>query len=296
MLKKIHHLWYENQKNRQNLPALCLIGAPDDQGIRNVGGRLGANQGPDVIRKTLEGFMLGSYGELNMVYLDRGFDVKPSHDELRKAVSQSLKKRIHPIVLGGGHDYGYPHIAGAADFFGNNVALINVDAHFDVRPVGPEGITSGSPFFLALENKVINPKNFVEFGIQEHCNDISFTKYLEKKKVSIIYLDELQKSNSIKTFSSLLKAFSKKKQKIVVSFDVDSVAQSFAPGVSAPQAEGFTSAEFLAMARLSGECPDVVTVGFFEFSPPLDHDGKTARLVATAIHRYASGFSRRGGI
>lgn len=306
MLKRIRHHW--KHEGRQNSPAstnsVVFIGAPDDRGVMNVGGRLGAGHGPAAIRQTLSQFMLGMTGALGKLDIYEGFDVaveetiEKTHQNVRSAVSHSLSSGRLPIVLGGGHDFGFPHVAGVHDFFNaknqSKLALINVDAHLDVRPPNEQGITSGSPFYLMLESKMVSPQRFHEFGIQEHCNDESYYRYVAERKVNVHMLDDLRaaKGGSMERFRKILKSL--KNVKTVVSFDVDAVQMAFAPGVSAPQADGFTPAEFLAMASLCGESPNVVSIGFFEAAPSLDEGQKTVRLIATAIHRFLSAYSRRG--
>ncbi len=249
----------------------------------------------------LSQFMLGLDGAVGRLELYRGIDtaqgetIEQGHAALRRAVSTDLKAGVMPIVLGGGHDYGYPHVAGAFDALGEKVALINIDAHLDVRPPGPQGITSGSPFFLALEAGMLKGSNFVEFGIQEHCNDEIFYSYAIKKGVEVVMLEKARAGKgAVRNLEALLEKYSKRGFKVVVSFDVDAVQMAFAPAVSAPQTDGFTPAEFLGMAELCGENPCVATIGFFELAPALDESQRTVRLVATSIHRFLSGFSRRG--
>ncbi|MBI2605832.1 MAG: arginase family protein [Deltaproteobacteria bacterium] len=310
MPKKIKDCWAEKSPNSpgRSAPARAgarraveLLGAPDDRGVLNVGGRLGANRGPAAARRALSQFMLGMDGAVGRVRLGRGFDVAPglsieeAHQALREAVADALRSGVAPLVLGGGHDYGYPHVAGAFDALGAKIALINVDAHLDVRP--PEGglITSGSPFFLALESGVVRPRNFVEFGIQEHCNDAGFGEYIRKKRAKVVMLNEARaaRGGAVAYFERLVAGFIRKKMRVVVSFDVDSVQMAHAPGVSAPQADGFTASEFLGMAAVCGEYRGVATIGFFELAPALDLGGMTARLVATAMHRYLSALGRQ---
>jgi formiminoglutamase len=249
----------------------------------------------------LAGFMLGIDGAIGRVELHQGYDVDPGptieagHASIRQAVSRSIEGQFVPIVIGGGHDYGYPHAAGASDVFGGKIAVINVDAHLDVRAPTPEGITSGSPFYLALEEGVMAPENFIEFGIQEHCNAEPLYTYLMKKKVRIIGLDEARSGEgAAKKLENLIVKFAREGLRTVVSFDVDSVQAAHAPGVSAPQCDGFTPDEFLSMARLAGENPSVPTIGFFELAPSLDDNSqRTTRLVVTALHRFLCGLSRR---
>jgi formiminoglutamase len=301
MIKKIKNHWIDGVPSRQiSPPSAILIGAPDDRGVLNVGGRLGAGHGPAATRAMLANFMLGIEGAIGRVELYKGADIaigetiEEGHSALRTAVHQSLSSGTTPIVIGGGHDYGYPHIAGASDFFKGKVALINCDAHLDVRPPTAEGITSGSPFYLALENRVIRPASFVEFGIQEHCNDESHYRYLKKLGVKTLSLSDVRQGRgAIEAFKKLVAQYSRKGLKTIVSFDVDSVQMAHAPGVSAPLCDGFTPEELLAMASFCGECRDVASIGFFELAPPLDENQKTTRLVATAIHRFLSGLSLR---
>ncbi|MBI3541850.1 MAG: formimidoylglutamase [Deltaproteobacteria bacterium] len=307
MVKRIKQHWRKGLVTgqlsaRQNTPrAAELVGAPDDRGVLNVGGRLGAGHGPQAIRSMLSQFMLGMDGAVGRIELFEGRDCDPGatiedgHRAVRRAVQAALLSGAVPIVLGGGHDYGYPHFGGVHDALGNKLALINVDAHLDVRPPGDEGITSGSPFYLALEEGILKPSRFVEFGIQEHCNDQVYHQYLKNKSVDIQLLDECRAGKgTLHNFQRAVASFGKRGLKTVVSFDVDAVQMAFAPAVSAPQADGFTPAELLAMAEWCGTRDEVVSIGFFELAPSLDENQKTSRLVATAIHRFLCGLSRRG--
>ena len=46
------------------------------------------------------------------------------------------------------------------------IGVINIDAHFDVRPKKEGKVHSGSPFRMLLENSNFQGKNFVEFATQ----------------------------------------------------------------------------------------------------------------------------------
>jgi arginase family enzyme len=278
----------QKPKNKLNID---LIGAPDDRGVMNVGGRIGAAFGPKFIKEKflqmgegIDGALknLIIHHEKNAQYLET---IEKSHESLKEMVTESLKKNFFPVVLGGGHDYGYPHVAAVTEVFGvENVALINIDAHLDLRRVIDNKITSGSPFFLALENKAILGKNFIEFGIQPHCNSEELKNYALEKGVKIIPFKEA----SVLLFKDFLENFTKQGKKIVVSFDLDSVSMAWSMGVSAPQAEGFSASQILEMSELVGSCSNVVSIGYFEVAPDLDFLGKTVLLTATALHRFCS--------
>src|SRR5206468_3275101 len=103
-----------------------------------------------------------------------------------------ISTRTRTIVVGGGHDHGYSQLAGIARAFpGKSVGCINVDAHLDVRkPKSDREITSGSPFYLALESGVLKPDNLVEFGIQSQCNSPELWAYVREKRARIVPFEE----------------------------------------------------------------------------------------------------------
>jgi formiminoglutamase len=73
---------------------------------------------------------------------------------------------------------------------------------------------------------------------------------------------------------------------IVVSLDLDAASLAFAPGVSAPQAEGFSSNDIIEMMEEAGRQEKVQSLGIFELCPPHDIDEHTARLAATAAWHF----------
>jgi arginase family enzyme len=160
-----------------------------------------------------------------------------------------------------------------------------VDAHLDVRKPAPL-ITSGSPFYLAIEAGVVEPSKFVEFGIQSHCNDASLWDYVESRQVEVVSFTALRNGKAAQAFEWALKKLAQSCDAVVLSLDIDAAAQAFAPGVSAPQAEGFTSSDILEIAEIAGRHEKCVSLGIFELNPEHDLDDRTARLAATAAFHF----------
>jgi arginase family enzyme len=200
------------------------------------------------------------------------------------------------LVVGGGHDHGYSQLLGVSEALaGRKLGCINLDAHLDVRkPVTPQKIGSGSPFYLAVESGLLDPARFTEFGIQPHCNGEELWRYAEDHKIKLVEWKDLRRADVGRAFALELDALARSSDAIVVSLDLDAAAQAHAPGVSAPQSEGFTAADVIEMAELAGAHPSVVSLGLFELNPLHDVDGRTARLAATAAHHFvASAISRK---
>ncbi|MGK5081979.1 formimidoylglutamase [Bdellovibrionota bacterium FG-1] len=271
----------------------CLIGIPDHQGVLHVGGRIGSAQGPQAVRKILAR-MIGKAGLADRIW-DAGdvqglsSDVAANHrlaaDQIRD-LHRSVPGTVS-VVIGGGHDHSFSQLLGISEGMRRTkgaqrklrLGCINIDPHLDVRKPAPIP-TSGSPFYLAIESGVLDPSRLIEFGIQAHCNGPALWAYAQKKKIKIIPFEKLR-TNAVAIFKKQLTQLCACCDVVVVSLDLDSAAEAFAPGVSAPQTEGFSSSELLDMVEISARTAKVASLGIFELNPVHDIADRTARLAAT---------------
>ncbi|MCM0604886.1 MAG: formimidoylglutamase [Xanthomonadaceae bacterium] len=265
-----------------------LIRVQDDEGVLNVGGRVGAARGPVVMSKYLDA--LKGFEENNSkiietvdVYPDSG-GISKTHQNICEDILRLEKKGLISIVIGGGHDHVFPQIQAYAKS-GKNLGCINIDAHFDLRAPNPK-VNSGSPFYLAIEGGFLDPKNLIEFGIQKQSNNKEVTAYALKKKVKTRWFNELRNGNAVVEFKKELSQLLKSVDHFILSVDLDAFSESFAPGVSAPQTEGFTSSEGIEMIEIAAESKKCISMGIFELNPLFDQESKTARLAATLIWKW----------
>jgi formimidoylglutamase len=271
-----------------------LISVPDHLGVENVGGRTGAAFGPRAfweIFSRMNGHQPGETpplaGMKAHIQVPVGPDIAENHELAAQAVAQATEKTVRTVVIGGGHDHGYSHLLGIRRALGKDakIGCINIDAHLDLRAPAPQ-ISSGSPFFLAIENGVIEPEHLIEFGIQSHCNAPALWEYAASKGVEIVQFDTCRHSKTIEYFTRSLEKLARQVDAIVISWDLDSAAESFAPGVSAPQAEGFDSSEIVELCEIAGRNKKVISLGVFELNPLHDIGGRTARLAATGVFHF----------
>jgi formimidoylglutamase len=271
------------------------IGVSDDLGVYHVGGRMGAAQGPDAfwrIFKRMSGRLLPLQKLQAQLHLKDWSGPNSEHlEQSAKAIEKLHRDAGLSVVVGGGHDHGAAHLKGVRD--GSlqknkrppRIGCINIDAHLDLRPPNPE-ITSGSPFYVAIENGWIKGEDLVEFGIQSQSNAESLWKYAKAKKVRVIEWPELRNASVTSAFKKELKRLEKRCDVIVISLDLDALAQAYSPGVSAPQAEGFTSQEVMECLEIAGRSPQVTSLGIFELNPIFDADDQSARVAATGAYRW----------
>jgi formiminoglutamase len=279
-----------------NLPGIAFLGVPDQQGVIHVGGRIGTADGPAAFRRVwgrLNGRTpvkdaLRVHEELRGL----GSDIIANHELTARRVAELQLAHDRTVVVGGGHDIGFPHLQGVHDALhqrlGRPVRLgcINLDAHLDVRPPQPVR-TSGSPFYLALEAGVLGPEDLVEFGIQSHCNAPELWTYIESKGVRVVGWPELRTPGApLARFVHEFSELAGRCDAVVVSLDLDCIEQASAPGVSAPQAEGFRPSDIIAMVEHAGAHPKCPSLGIFELNPVFDADDRTARVAATAAWHF----------
>jgi len=281
-----------------------LLSVPQDLGVARNGGRTGAALAPEAIKKVL--YKLTPYsGTVNFFekigFFDAGtiqtdnLTLEESQVIQENVVSALLNEGYYPIVIGGGHEIGYPNGAALGCCF-ESIGILNFDAHTDVRPLIDNRLGhSGSPFRQIIERKDVNIVGtaFVEFGIQPFASAESHCDYIKRIGGNIMSYSEIRKNGFEISFSNALELISTDTEALYVSFDTDAVSSAYAPGVSAPAIIGFTADEFLYAAQKAGEHQKVRLVDFVEMNPLYDMDNRTAKLVALGIASYLVGLSKR---
>lgn len=270
---------------------VAMIGCPDDRGVFNNGGRTGAKKGPAAFRRWLhkpkgvatvqERFI--DYGNVSPVTTG----IAETHDKVARQITQAHTAGHYSLLIGGGHDYGYAQLKGLSKGLttGQTLGCINIDPHFDLRPCESK-ILSGSPFYMALTEGILEGRHLVEFGIQEFCNGPALWDYANNNHVQVYMREQMRFSNAEEQFGSALDTLSHQCDRIAISLDLDAVNMAYAPGVSAPNVEGFSPGEILGLLSKAATYPQVVSLGIYELNPRFDQDGHTARLATTAAFTF----------
>lgn len=281
-----------------------LLSMPQDLGVARNGGRIGAAKAPEAIKKVLYKLtpFCGTENFFDRIGLFDAGTIKTDNLTLEESqaiqenvVSALLSEGYYPIIIGGGHEIGYPNGAALGCSF-DSIGILNFDAHTDVRPLIDNRLGhSGSPFRQIIERKDVNIEgtSFVEFGIQPFAAAESHCDYIKRIGGKIISYAEIRKNGFETSFDNALARISENTEALYISFDIDAVSSAFAPGVSAPAIIGFTADEFLLAAQKAGTHNKARLVDFVEMNPMYDSDNRTAKLVALGIASYLSGLSKR---
>jgi formiminoglutamase len=279
-----------------------LIGFPQDEGVRRNGGRVGAAQAPDAIRKWLYRLTAGDCRhQIDLAAappLDMGnVRVTPHLEEAQASlaiiVGRILNEGLVPVVMGGGHETAYPHYLGSV--IAGPVGIVNIDAHLDVRPlVGGLG-HSGSPFRQAMEDPS-NPLargRYCCLGAQPFAVSAAHARFLEERGDEIVWAADIDRLDVALARAIQRPAFAG--CHVMLSIDADAFRAADVPGVSAPNVAGLAGVEAFRCARAAGAMPVVSTIELVEVNPEFDIDGRSARWAAAVIWHFLVSLANRVG-
>jgi len=273
--------------------------------VRRNGGRVGAALGPAKFREFLQKVGTVKNPEFdidlkNISLTDNGdvfddrFSLEQAHAALHATVLEIISKGKIPFVIGGGNDQSFPNGLALLKHYENNVGIINIDAHLDVRPLKEGKTHSGSPFRQLLQSeefKVGTNNSFAEFAAQGGQCSAVHADYVREQKGSIYWLNKLQ-SGPDSVCAQFQQVVANLGERVFVSFDIDSIRSSDCPGVSAPAAVGISAQDALDICFAAGSNPKVKLFDLSEFNPRIE-DYRTGRLVAFMFYYFALGLASR---
>ena len=265
-----------------------ILGYSGEEGVIRNQGRLGTQEAPAAIRKILgsiahhlpESVEIIDYGDI--VTWEQ--DLESSHAEIAKAVTKLLQTQHIPVLLGGGHDLAYAHGKGALNFVkekGEKLGIINLDAHFDLRPLVNGKGHSGSPFYQLAEEFGSN-FHYLALGIQRAANPKSLFETAKKVKAKYLVMEEFRLHNWEYIEEQII-WFLDSVNKVYLSIDLDGFSAAFAPGVSAPSPMGFDPQIAFKVFELIASSKKLISLDVVELNPKFDQDDETARLAARSV-------------
>jgi len=265
---------------------VVILGCPQDEGVQRNGGRVGAAQAPDEIRRCFYKLTVNGLEDLKLFDIGNTI-IQPTLEETHTLHQQIVRQIISDgktlIVLGGGNDISYPDCSGLVQAVGEVLAF-NVDSHFDVRADAVRN--SGTPYRQLLEEGFIQPDHFYEMGFQPFANSPVYHRYIEEIGVRGESVQHLRSGGVIQTFMRILEY--EKPKAIFWGLDMDVVGAADAPGVSAPNAGGLTGDELFHIATVAGKYPASRLLEISEVNPLFDIDQRTCRLAAVVMYSFLS--------
>lgn len=287
---------------------VSVIGVPMDLGQS----RRGVDMGPSAIRYA---GLIEKLAQLNHSVEDLG-DISIQHpssseheqnfhlrnltevvdgsETLAHLVNDVLKKDQFPLILGGDHSISIGSIAGVANHF-EQLGVIWFDAHGDMNTVetSPSGNIHGMPLAVNLgyghyeltqvfnKNHKIQPENIVVIGAR--ALDHGEKKFIKNKNIKVYTMHEIDRLGMAQVMDEAINYLQAKTDGVHVSFDLDCLDPTDAPGVGTPVIGGVTYRESHLAMEMLAEANIITSAEFVEVNPMLDERGKTAEVAVALI-------------
>lgn len=268
---------------------VALVGVPLDIGTSN---RNGSRYGPRQIRS--ESVLVRPYGMATRAAPFDSFQVADVGDVALNAYSLEksiglIEDHFHTllatgaktIAIGGDHTIALPILRAQHRVHGP-VALVHVDAHADVNDtMFGEPVTHGTIFRRAIEEELVDPQNMFQIGLRATGYAAEDFDWARERGVRISMAEDCWYRSLAPLMSEIREAIGPD-MPVYLSFDIDGLDPSVAPGTGTPEPAGLTASQGLEIIRgLWGL--NVIGCDLVEVSPPYDPSGNTALLAANLV-------------
>jgi formiminoglutamase len=269
-------------------PGIVLIGFACDEGVRRNGGRVGAKDGPNVIRKALANL---AWHQEQAVY-DAG-DVRcddgameGAQSRLAEVVAESIRSGHRPLILGGGHEAAWGTFQGiAAAKPDATIGVINIDAHLDLRADEPGN--SGTPFNQMAKWCAANDRPFLYLPVGIATTSNTLALFDKAKELGVDVVNDLDCRTGGQAYDRC-DTFARSTDAIYLSIDLDVLPGSVMPAVSSPAAGGVPLDAVESLIGVILDTGLVVAVDVVELNPRFDVDGQGARVAARIAYKVAT--------
>lgn len=269
---------------------VALLGVPMDLGVTN---RPGSRFGPRALRSIER---VGPYNHVldctpvhDLRVADIGdvpfrsrYRLELCHEDIERHIDRIVAAGVVPLSVGGDHSISHPILKSVGRK--QPVGMIHIDAHCDTG--GAYDLTKfhhGGPFRNAVLDGVLDPARTIQIGIRGSSEYLWEFSY--ESGMTVIHAEDVTGLG--------IPGIIERAKAIVgdgptyLSFDIDSLDPSFAPGTGTPEVGGLTTREALELVRgLKGL--DIVGGDVVEVAPQYDANTNTAHAGAQLLFEILS--------
>ncbi len=274
-----------------------IIGVPMDLGAS----RRGVDMGPYAVRYAKLNERLR---RLNIAEIyDRGNLAVPQREEfdhgdrgakyydiidrvctqLAGAVENIVRTGGFPIVLGGDHSIAMGTLQGLTQARGVPPGLVWMDAHSDINSPqsSPSGNVHGMPLWFALQKGYADPARTVQIGLRDV--DVSEKENLRASGVTAFTMSDVDRLGMTQVMQRAIDIAGADARPIHMSFDMDGIDPSEAPGTGTPVKGGLSFREAHLAMEMLAESGLLGSIEMVEINPILDTRNQTAVLAVGLI-------------
>ncbi len=271
----------------------AVVGIPFDTGASY---KTGARFGPGAIRETST-LMRNFSMNLNVNIFDHlsgidygDLDITPgyileSYKQIEEGLQPIIDAGVVPIAMGGDHSITLAELRAVVKKHGP-IALVHFDSHLDTwDQYWGQKYTHGTPFRRACEEGLIDTEHSIQIGIrgsQYGPEDVQGSIDLGFDVLTANELHEIGVAEAGKRIRDRVG-----NARTFLTFDIDFVDPSAAPGTGTIEIGGFTGYETLSLVR-EMKTLNFVGMDLVEVLPTIDPAGLTSYMAANIMHEFIS--------
>lgn len=271
----------------------AIVGIPFDTGCCY---KNGARFGPGAIREAST--LMRNYSmnlDVNIFdYLsgiDYGdIDITPgyileSYKQIEDGMKPFMDADVIPIALGGDHSITLAELRAVAKKYGP-VALVHFDSHLDTwDQYWGQKYAHGTPFRRACEEGLIDTEHSIQVGIRGSQYGPEDVQGSIDLGFEVLTANELHKIGMEEGVKRIQKRVGN--AKTFLTFDIDFVDPSMAPGTGTIEVGGFTGFETMTLVQGLKDI-NIVAMDLVEVLPTIDPAGLTAYMASNILHEVIS--------
>ena len=209
------------------------------------------------------------------------FDLLDSVARIEAAYNDILGHGAIPLGLGGDHTLSLPVLRAMAKAHGP-VGLIHVDAHADINPdMFGEKVAHGTPFRRAVEEGLLDCNRVVQIGLRGTGYSDADFDWPREQGFRVVQAEECWHKSLTPLMEEVRDQLGQ--GPVYISFDIDSLDPSFAPGTGTLEIGGLITHQGMEIIRGAAGL-NIVGCDLVEVSPPYDMQGATALVAANLLY------------
>ena len=201
--------------------------------------------------------------------------------KVTEAVKKILAKHVFPIILGGDHSITFPVIR-AYDI---PLTVVHIDAHLDTWN-GAKGNLDHASWVLRVA-KLPTVKHITQIGMRGIANDQEAMANAREQHTTVVTSEEIHRRGIAAAIEQIPAS-----ENIYVTFDVDSMDPTLAPGTGTLEPDGLSFREIDDLMKSIPLKGKLVGMDIVEVNPYRDASGRTAQtairlmidLLSAAFH------------
>ncbi len=276
----------------------AAIGVPYDGAVSN---RPGARYGPEAIRRAsgwwaylsdykggLTNMQTGSQVNFDdLTVADCGdvpvfpMDVETTAESIKAHVA-TVAEQTFPVILGGDHYCTFPAVQGFAEGAGHDrVGFVQIDAHTDTVSESPVFGTDfhGSSTALIADSPHTAFSDVSQVAIRGYESP-DFFEFASETGLNLYTMRDIEERGIVPVVEDAVAAAAADTDAVYVSFDIDGIDPSVAPGTGTPVPGGLTAHQALQVMEVLGAADAVGAADLMEVAPRYDTTEGTERLAA----------------